>query len=93
MFTIFTFITLLYLGLSTGFFAQTYGMYVAGIFIAKTDEDTSEAFCLRSFVYVLALILTGPLALIMVPINPQHRSLHEYISGVQVIRVSARPRA
>lgn len=86
-FSIFIIITLLYYGISLGIYAQTYGMHYWGIFIVKGYND--EAFPARTFTFAILSLLFAPLAPIFVLINPAHRSIHGYITGTRLIRITA----
>ena len=87
---LFVFGVLLYYGIGLGLFAQTYGMWFWGIIIVKGYND--EAFPARAFAFAVAMFLIGPLMPLVVLCNPQHRSLHGYLTGARLIRVAAKPK-
>ena len=89
-FTIFVIVTLLYYGVALGLFAKTLGMHYWGIFIVKGYSD--EAFAGRSFAFVVAMFAIGIVTPIVVLLNPQHRSIHGYLTGTRLIRIAAKPK-
>lgn len=86
-FAIFIIITLLYYGISLGIYAQTYGMHYWGIFIVKGYND--EALPARTFAFAILSLFFAPLTPIVVFINPAHRSIHGYITGTRLIKITA----
>jgi hypothetical protein len=86
-FAIFIIITLLYYGISLGVYAQTYGMHYWGIFIVKGYND--EAFSTRTFAFALLSLFFAPLTPIIVFVNPAHRSIHGYITGTRLVKITA----
>ena len=88
---IFIIITLLYYGISLGIYAQTYGMHYWGIFIVKGYND--EAFPARTFAFAILSLFFAPLTPIVVFINPAHRSIHGYITGTRIIKITATAKA
>jgi len=92
LFALFAAITLLYYGIALGVFAQTFGMWFWGIFIAKT-EGLEEAYPLRAYVFGILSVLIGFLTPVLCYVTPGRRSLHDLITGVRVIRISARPKS
>ena len=89
-FAIFVAIVLLYYGIGLGLFAQTLGMHYWGIFLVKDYND--EAFAARGFAFALAMFALGILSPVFVLLNPQHRSIHGYITGTRLIRIAAKPK-
>ena len=81
---------LLYYGIGLGLFAQTYGMHYWGIFIVKGYND--EALPARAFAFVIAMFAIGITTPLVVLLNPQHRSLHGYLTGTRLIRIAAKPK-
>ncbi len=79
---------LIYYGISLGIYAQTVGMWFWGIIIVKGID--AEVFPARAFVFSLLMFLIGPLTPIVVFANPQHRSIHGYLTGTRLIKVTAR---
>jgi len=90
-FAIFAAGVLLYYGIALGLFAQTYGMHYWGIIIVKGYND--EAFPARTFAFTIAMFAIGIITPIIVLLNPQHRSIHGYLTGTRLIRVAAKPKA
>lgn len=78
---------LLYYGISLGIYAQTYGMWYWGVIIVKGDND--EAFPARTFAFAILSIIFAPITPIVVLLNPAHRSIHGYITGTRLIRITA----
>ena len=89
-FIIFLAIVLFYYGIGLGLFAQTLGMRYWGIFLVKGYND--EAFALRGFAFALGMFVFGILSPIIVLLNPQHRSIHGYLTGTRLIRIAAKPK-
>ena len=89
-FAIFVAVVLLYYGIGLGLFAKTLGMHYWGIFLVKGYND--EAFAARAFAFVLAMLAVGIVSPIVVLLNPQHRSIHGYLTGTRLIRVAAKPK-
>jgi uncharacterized RDD family membrane protein YckC len=83
--------TLLYYSLALGIYAQTFGMWFWGIMIVSSD--IGEVFLGRAYFYTINMLVFGLLSPIIVYLNPEKRSLHEYISGTRIIRIAARPKA
>lgn len=90
-FTIFVASILIYYGISLGIYAQTIGMWFWGIIIVKGHAD--EVLPARAFAFTLLMFLIGPLAPIVVFANPQHRSIHGYLTGTRLIKVTAHAKA
>jgi uncharacterized RDD family membrane protein YckC len=90
-FAIFIAGVLLYYGIALGLFAQTYGMHYWGLIIVKGYND--EAFPARTFAFTLGMFAIGIITPIVVLLNPQHRSIHGYLTGTRIIRVAAKPKA
>lgn len=88
----FIFITgvFLYYGICLGIFAQTYGMWFWGLIIVKGYQD--ECFPARALAFTVGMIVIGIVTPLVVLINPQHRSLHGYLSGTRLIRIAAKPK-
>jgi hypothetical protein len=91
MFFIFAFVTILYYAFSLGFYAQTFGMWFWGIFITRPDK--AEVLPGRAYIFGLLSILIGWLTPFILYLNPAKCALHDLISGVRVIRISAKPKA
>ena len=89
-FLLFAIGTLLYLGVGLGLFAQTVGMWYWGIFLVR--EDDGEAYPARAFAFALAMLLMGFVSPLVTLINPKKRSIHEYLTGTRLIKVSAKPK-
>ena len=90
-FAIFVATILIYYGIGLGLYAQTFGMWFWGIIIVKGYDE--EVFPARGFAFMLLMFLIGPLAPLVVFINPQHRSIHGYLTGTRLIKVTARAKA
>lgn len=90
LFTLWLLLVLLYFGIALGLYAQTVGMWYWGIFICKPNLD--EVYCLRAFLYAVLMIFTGWLSPLWILLNPWRVTLQEYISGVRIIRISAKPK-
>lgn len=88
LFTVFFVVTLLYYGISLGFFAQTFGMWFWGIFIVCYDKAT-PVFLFRAYIFALAGFLFGILLPVMT-ILPGQRSIHDILTGVWVIRIASK---
>ena len=82
---------LLYYGVGLGIYAQTVGMWFWGIIIVKGNND--EVLPVRAAVFTLLMFFLGPLTPIVVLANPEHRSLHDYLTGTKLINVTARAKA
>ena len=91
LFAFFVATILIYYGISLGIYAQTIGMWFWGIIIVKGAD--SEVFPARAFAFSLMMFLIGPLAPIVVFANPQHRSIHGYLTGTRLIKVTAHAKA
>ncbi len=89
-FALFVIVVLLYYGVGFGLFAKTLGMHYWGIFIVKGGRE--EAFAGRAFAFVLAMFAIGIVTPIVVLLNPQHRSIHGYLTGTRLIRIVAKPK-
>ena len=85
---IFAMATLLYYGIGLGLYAQTYGMHYWGIFIVKGHDK--EAFPLRAYTFFLASIPLCALTPVFVLFNPSRRTLHGYLTGCRLIRITAK---
>ncbi|OGV54777.1 MAG: hypothetical protein A2017_16100 [Lentisphaerae bacterium GWF2_44_16] len=92
-FTLFMLIALLYYGLTLGYFAQTFGMWFWGIFIVKNDEDLSEVFFFRAYMFAVLMFIFGILSPVIVAINPKRRAIHDMLSGVRVLKIAGKPKA
>jgi uncharacterized RDD family membrane protein YckC len=90
-FAIFVAGILLYYGIGLGLFAQTLGMHYWGILIVKGYND--EAFPARTFAFTIGMFAIGIITPIVVLLNPQHRSIHGYLTGTRLIRIAAKPKA
>ena len=90
LFALWTILVLLYFGIALGLYAQTVGMWYWGLFICK--PNLNEAYCLRAFIFGVLMILFGWLSPLWILLNPWRVTLHEYISGVRLIRISAKPK-
>ncbi len=90
-FFIFATVVLLYYGIALGVYAQTYGMYFWGILIVKGYD--AEVFPARATAFTVAMFAIGIITPIIVLLNPQHRSIHGYLTGTRLIRVAAKPKA
>lgn len=78
--------TLLYYALSLAIFAQTFGMWFWGIFLARSR--LGEVYFLRAYLYALLLPLLG---LLMIPtVLVSRRSLADWFCGVRQIRVGSK---
>lgn len=87
-FGIFSLVTLLYYGIGLGLYAQTYGMHYWGIFIVKGHDK--EALPLRAYAFFLASIPLCVFTPLFVLFNPSKRTLHGYITGCRLIRITAK---
>lgn len=92
-FAVFMLVALLYYGLTLGYFAQTFGMWFWGLFIVRNDEDLSEVFFFRAYMFVVLMFIFGILSPVMVAINPKRRAIHDILSGVRVLKIAGRPKA
>jgi RDD family protein len=90
-FAVFVATILIYYGISLGLYAQTIGMWFWGIIIVKGYDE--EVFPARGFAFTLLMFLIGPLAPLVVFINPQHRSIHGYLTGTRLIKITAHAKA
>ncbi len=76
-------LTMIYYGVTIGYFAQTFGMWFWGIFITK--NDISEVYLYRAFLFTVLMLLLGIVAPFFVYIFG--RAPHDLLSGVRVINV------
>jgi len=86
-FTIF----LLYYGLLLGLYAQTFGMWFWGIFIARPDLE--EVYLLRAYFFTLAMFLAGIMSPAFIFVSSSRRAFHDIISGVTVLKIAGKPKA
>ncbi|HPO90230.1 MAG TPA: RDD family protein [Victivallales bacterium] len=81
---------LLYYSVSLGLFAQTFGMWFWGIMIVSSDID--EVYLGRAYFFTICMLLFGIISPLIVYLNPEKRSLHEYLSGTRIIGIAAKPK-
>lgn len=91
LFLVYATIILLYYGTCLGVFAQTFGMWYWGIFIAK--NDLSEAYMIRTFAFTLLMFPLGFLTPLLTFIHPNGRAVHDILTGTRIIRIAARPKS
>lgn len=76
-------LTMIYYGVTLGYFAQTFGMWFWGIFITK--NDIGEVYFFRAFAFTVLMLMLGILAPLFVYIFG--RAPHDMLAGVRVINV------
>lgn len=81
---------LLYYSICLGLYAQTFGMWFWGIMIVSSDID--EVFLGRAYFHTVCMLIFGIISPLMVYLNPEKRSLHEYICGTKIIGIAAKPK-
>ena len=91
LYKIFLFTTLLYLGFSLAFFAQTFGMWFWGVFIVRSDNGEA-VYPLRAFAFIVLSLPLGFMMPVVSAVVPNKRSLHDMITGVRLIGISAKPK-
>jgi uncharacterized RDD family membrane protein YckC len=91
LFFIWTLAVLLYYGLGLGLYAQTFGMWFWGIFIAKR-EDVGEVFLLRAFAFTLLMPIVGIFTPIALFLTPKKCALQDLLSGTMIIRIAGKPK-
>jgi len=89
-FALFALGAFLYFGIGLGVFAQTLGMWYWGLIIVKGYDG--ESYPARSFAFAIAMLLMGFLSPIITLVNPQRKSIHEYLTGARLIKVSGKPK-
>ena len=87
------FLTLLYFGGCIGVFAQTPGMWYYGIMLARNGNDANEVYLLRAYIYALLILIIGIFSPVFNFIGGKKRSLHDFLTDTQVIKISARKTA
>ncbi|HPN83704.1 MAG TPA: RDD family protein [Victivallales bacterium] len=80
----------IYYAATLGVYAQTFGMWFWGIMIVSSD--VGEVLLGRAYFYTLCMVMLGVSSPLVVYLNPDKRSLPEYISGTKIIRISAKPK-
>ena len=81
-------IILLYYTLCIGYFAQTFGMWFWGLFVARPGKDTREAYFFRAFLFALFMIPFGLLMPIFVFICGC--GIHDLLAGVRVYHIAGK---
>ena len=89
-FVLWLFLTLLYFGGAIGVFAQTLGMWYYGIMLVRNGDNTEEVYLLRAYIYVLLILIIGIFSPIFNFIGGRKRSLHDFLTDTQVVKISAR---
>jgi uncharacterized RDD family membrane protein YckC len=89
-FTLWLFLILLYFGGLIGVFAQTLGMWYYGIMLVRNYDDAEKVHLLRAYIYALLLLAIGIFSPVFNFIGRRKRSLHDFLTDTQVIRISAR---
>lgn len=92
LFTVICVGTLLYLGFSLGFTGQTFGMWFWGIFIVKSSNGEA-VYPLRAFAFAC---LSLPLGFLMPAVSfilPDKRAVHDMLTDIRLIGISAKPKS
>lgn len=81
-------IVILYYAVSIGLWAQTPGMWLWGIFVSRFSDLNQEAYCFRSYLFVL-------LSIVMCPLMPvwsflRKRTIPEFLTDTWVIRIASK---
>ncbi len=82
-----------YLAGCIGVFAQTFGMWFWGLMVTENNSKASPVYLFNAYIFALMLLLFGVLSPLFVYLNANRRSLHEIMTGTQVIRIAAKPKA
>jgi len=82
-----------YLAGCIGVFAQTAGMWFWGIMLSRHDNKATSVYLFRAYAYTLLMLALGVFAPLIIYLNGEKRSLHEILTGTQVIRIAAKPKA
>ncbi|MFA7230231.1 MAG: RDD family protein [Victivallaceae bacterium] len=77
---------IIYYGCTLGYFAQTFGMWFWGIFITKSR--IKEVYFFRAFAFTVLMLLVGIISPLFIYIFG--RGLHDFLTGVRIIRVAGR---
>jgi uncharacterized RDD family membrane protein YckC len=83
--TIFSLVAILYFAIGYGVFAQTFGMWYWGVFIAK--KDGGEALPFRCFVYTMLMFCLG-WSIIVLALFTHGRGFHDLFAGVSIYKIS-----
>ena len=83
--TIFSLVAILYFAIGYGVFAQTFGMWYWGVFIAK--KDGGEALPFRCFLYTMLMFCLG-WSIIVLALFTRGRGLHDLFAGVSIYKIS-----
>jgi uncharacterized RDD family membrane protein YckC len=86
-------LTLLYFGGCIGVFAQTLGMWYYGIMLVRDGDDAEEVYLLRAYIYALLILIIGIFSPVFNFISGRKRSLHDFLTDTQVVKISARKNA
>lgn len=89
-FAVWFFLTLLYFGGCIGVFAQTPGMWYQGIMLVRNCDDAEEVYLLRAYIFALLILIIGLFSPICNFISGRRRSLHDFLTDTQVVKISAR---
>lgn len=76
----------IYYGCTLGYYAQTFGMWFWGIFITKSR--IKEVYFFRAFVFTVLMFAVGIISPLFIYITG--RGLHDFLSGVRIIRVAGK---
>jgi uncharacterized RDD family membrane protein YckC len=81
-------LALIYYTLAIGLYAQTFGMWFWGLFVARPGREPREAFFFRAFLFALFMLLFGVLTPFFVFISGC--GLHDLLAGVRVYHVAGK---
>lgn len=89
-FVLWLFLTLLYFGGCIGVFAQTLGMWYYGIILVRDGDDAEEVYLLRAYIYALLILIIGIFSPLFNFVIGRKRSLHDFFTDTQVVKISAK---
>ena len=89
---IFFILWLTYFVVCFGGFAQTFGMWFWGILLVRNGDEAGPVYWGRAFLYTVFMLFFGIFSPFILFILGRGRALHDIFSGIQVVRISARPK-
>jgi len=89
-FSISFFIIIIYFTACFGVFAQTVGMLFWGIIIVRKGDDARPVYLLRAMFYTIFMLVFGIISPVFIFTYGKNRSLHDVLTGIQVVKTSAR---
>ncbi len=83
-------LSLLYFAVSIGVFAQTLGMWYHGVMLVRNGDGAEEVYLLRAYIYALLILIIGIFSPLFNFIGGKKRSLHDFLTDTQVVKIAAK---